>query len=205
MFIGGIRAEGVVSKAGMGDPHHEIIVSVKDQQLLLKTDGKVEALYPVSTSKFGIGDRLGSYATPLGRFFVRMKIGMGQPLGTVFRSRRPTGEVLKPNAPGRDPIVTRILWLEGTEAGNRNAFGRGIYIHGTPQESALGRPASYGCIRMRSKDVATLCDRVGTGAKVRIITDHLPERMGWSGFLNANRLVVANTRTPESSGEKEAE
>ena len=188
-----------------GDLHHEIIVSVKDQRLLLKTDGKPQAIYPVSTSRFGIGDRLGSYATPLGKFFVRMKIGMGQPLGAVFRSRRPTGEVLKPNAPGRDPIVTRILWLEGIEPANRNAFGRGIYIHGTPQESALGRPASYGCIRMRSKDVAVLCDRVGTGVTVRIINDHLPERSGWGGFLNPNGLVAANARTPESSGEQEAE
>jgi lipoprotein-anchoring transpeptidase ErfK/SrfK len=188
-----------------GDLHHEIIVSVKDQRLLLKTDGKPQAIYPVSTSRFGIGDRLGSYATPLGKFFVRMKIGMGQPLGAVFRSRRPTGEVLKPNAPGRDPIVTRILWLDGIEPANRNAFGRGIYIHGTPQESALGRPASYGCIRMRSKDVAVLCDRVGTGVTVRIINEHLPERSGWVGFLNPNGLVAANARTPESSGEQEAE
>ena len=187
------------------DLHHEIIVSVKDQRLLLKTDGKPQAIYPVSTSRFGIGDRLGSYATPLGKFFVRMKIGMGQPLGAVFRSRRPTGEVLKPNAPGRDPIVTRILWLDGIEPANRNAFGRGIYIHGTPQESALGRPASYGCIRMRSKDVAVLCDRVGTGVTVRIINEHLPEWSGWGGFLNPNGLVAANARTPESSGEQEAE
>jgi lipoprotein-anchoring transpeptidase ErfK/SrfK len=206
-LIGSLHAEGdqPALPTTSGDLNHEIIVSVKDQQLLLKTDGKVEALYPVSTSKFGIGDRLGSYATPLGKFFVRMKIGMGQPLGAVFRSRRPTGEVLKPNAPGRDPIVTRILWLEGTEPANRNAFGRGIYIHGTPQESALGRPASYGCIRMRSKDVAMLCDRVGTGVTVRIINDHLPERSGWGGFLNPNRLVAANARTPQSSGEQEAE
>ena len=204
---GTARAASVPGSSGAtpGDPRHEIIVSVKEQKLLLLTDGKPEASYPVSTSKFGIGDRLGSYATPLGKFFVRMKIGMGQPLGAVFRSRRPTGEVLRPNAPGRDPIVTRILWLDGVEPGNRNAYNRGIYIHGTPQESALGRPASYGCIRMRSKDVATLCDRVSTGATVRIITEHLPERTGWGGFLNANRLVAANTRVPESSGEKETE
>ena len=204
---GTARAASVPGSSGAtpGDPRHEIIVSVKEQKLLLLTDGKPEASYPVSTSKFGIGDRLGSYATPLGKFFVRMKIGMGQPLGAVFRSRRPTGEVLRPNAPGRDPIVTRILWLDGVEPGNRNAYNRGIYIHGTPQESALGRPASYGCIRMRSKDVATLCDRVSTGATVRIITEHLPERTGWGGFLNPNRLVAANTRVPESSGEKEAE
>ena len=206
ILIGALRAEGLPSTAtGNGDSHHEIIVSVKDQQLLLKTDGKAEAVYPVSTSKFGIGDRLGSYATPLGKFLVRMKIGMGKPLGTVFHSRVPTGEVLKPNAPGRDPIVTRILWLEGMEPGNRNAFNRGIYIHGTPQEKLLGRPASYGCIRMKSSDVAVLCDRVATGATVRIIPDHLPEHAGLGGFLNAHRLVAADARAPESAGQQEAE
>lgn len=188
-----------------GDLHHEIIVSVKDQQLMLKTDGKPEAIYPVSTSKFGIGDRLGSYATPLGKFFVKVKIGMGRPLGTVFRSRVPTGEILKPNAPGRDPIVTRILWLEGTEPWNRNAFNRGIYIHGTPQEKLIGRPASFGCIRMKSTDVIALCDKVATGAAVKIIPDHFPERAGLGGFLNTHRLVASNTRTPESPGEHEAE
>ena len=195
---GSLRAES--------DPHHEIVVSVKDQQLLLKTDGKPESVYPVSTSRFGIGDRFGSYATPLGKLFVKMKIGMGRPLGSVFRSRVPTGEILKPNAPGRDPIVTRILWLEGMESRNHNAFARGIYIHGTPQEKLLGRPASYGCIRMRSADVATLCDRVGTGALVTITSDHLPAREpSLKNFLNPNRLVAANTRSPQAPGEKQAE
>jgi lipoprotein-anchoring transpeptidase ErfK/SrfK len=181
------------------DTRHEIIVSVKDQQLLLKTDGKTEAIYPVSTSRFGIGDRFGSYATPLGKFLVRMKIGMGKPLGTVFHSRVPTGEVLKPNAPGRDPIVTRILWLEGEESGNRNAFNRGIYIHGTPQENLLGRPASFGCVRMRSADVAALCDRVSTGATVRIIPEHLPSKheSALMNFLNPHALVASHTRAPE--------
>jgi lipoprotein-anchoring transpeptidase ErfK/SrfK len=188
------------------DPRHEIVVSVKDQQLLLKTDGKPEAVYPVSTSRFGIGDRFGSYATPIGKFFVKMKIGMGRPLGSVFRSRVPTGEILKPNAPGRDPIVTRILWLEGMEPGNHNAFARGIYIHGTPQEKLLGRPASYGCIRMRSADVAILCDRVGTGAVVTILPDRLPGHEPFPrNILNANRLVAANTRAPQTSGEQETE
>lgn len=194
---GALRAEG--------DKHHEIIVSVKDQQLMLKTDGKPEAIYPVSTSKFGIGDRLGSYATPLGKFFVKVKIGMGRPLGTVFKSRVPTGEVLKPNAPGRDPIVSRILWLDGMEPCNRNAFNRGIYIHGTPQEKLIGRPASFGCIRMKSSDVIALCDKIATGAAVKIITDHFPERAGFGRHLNTHRLIAANTRTPESPGEREAE
>lgn len=186
----------------MSDSHHEIIVSVKDQQLLLKTDGKPESVYTISTSKFGIGDRLGSYMTPLGKLFVKAKIGMGLPLGSVFHSRRPTGEIIKPNAPGRDPIVTRILWLEGIEQGNSHAYNRGIYIHGTPQENALGRPASFGCIRMRSKDVVSLCDRIGIGVIVDIITEHLPTHESFlKSALNSNRLVAANTRTPETSGE----
>jgi len=183
------------------DQHHELIVSIRDQKLLLMTDGRPTALYPVSTSKFGIGDRFGSYATPIGRFQIRTKIGMGRPLGTVFKSRTPTGEILRPNAPGRDPIVTRILWLEGVEAGNRNALNRGIYIHGTPQEKTLGRPASYGCIRMKSSDVALLCQSVGVGATVRILPDHLPSTSvppGGFGFLNSNRLVAANSQ-PEQA------
>lgn len=207
-LIATLRAEGVLPVSPRSittvDTRHEIIVSVKDQQLLLKTDGKTEAVYPVSTSRFGIGDRFGSYATPLGKFLVRMKIGMGKPLGTVFHSRVPTGEVLKPNAPGRDPIVTRILWLEGEESGNRNAFNRGIYIHGTPQENLLGRPASFGCVRMRSADVAALCDRVSTGATVRIIPEHLPSRheSALMNFLNPHALVASHTRAPEHPGQQ---
>ena len=100
---------------------------------------------------------------------VASKIGDGAPLGEVFRGCRPTGEVLAPNAKGRDPIVTRILRLRGLEAQNAGAFGRGIYIHGTPQERLLGRPASFGCIRMRSRDVARLFDGVAVGAKVAIL------------------------------------
>jgi lipoprotein-anchoring transpeptidase ErfK/SrfK len=154
--------------AGCADTHHRLIVSVPDQKMLVLTDGKPVAVYPVSTSKFGTGDREGSYATPLGHLCVRTKIGDGAPLGTVFHSRKPTGEVLPPNAPGRDPIVTRIIWLDGLEPHNRNAFSRCIYIHGTPQESMIGIPASYGCIRMRSADVMRLYEMVGKGAHVEI-------------------------------------
>ncbi len=209
-LIGALYAEDLSSSNLIpgGDPHHEIIVSVKDQRLLLKTDGRNEAIYPVSTSKFGIGDRFGSFATPLGKFFIRVKIGMGQPLGAVFHSRKPTGEVIRPDAPGRDPIVTRILWLEGVEPGNRNAFNRGIYIHGTPQEKSLGHPASFGCIRMRSTDVAALCDRVGRGALVRIIPEHLPVHeslFSAFGFLNSHNLATSHSGMPESSGQQEAE
>ena len=160
----------VLLLSGCADTHHRLIVSIPDQKMLVLTDGKPAAIYPVSTSKFGAGDREGSYTTPLGHLCVRRKIGGGAPLGAVFHSRKPTGEVLPPNAPGRDPIVTRILWLDGLESHNRNAFNRCIYIHGTPQESMIGMPASYGCIRMKSSDVAKLYDVLGNGAHV-VITE----------------------------------
>ena len=104
------------------------------------------------------------------------KIGTNTPLGSVFKNRRPTGEVIQPNAPGRDPVVTRILWLSGTEPRNKNAFKRSIYIHGTPEEWRLGHPASFGCIRMASHDVADLYNRVGHGADVFVIRGSIQTR-----------------------------
>ena len=145
-----------------------IVVSVPDQTLALIDDGVVVARFPVSTSKFGLGDGSGSYATPLGTMAIASKIGGNAPLGAVFKSRKPTGEILPANAPGRDPIVTRILWLRGLEKQNARAFARDIYIHGTPEERLIGRPASYGCIRMRSRDVAQLFAAVGVGTKIEV-------------------------------------
>ena len=142
--------------------------------MALYKEGKRVASYPISTSKFGLGDQPGSNRTPIGKMEVARKIGGGQPMGMVFKGRRPTGEVLRPDAPGRDPIVTRILWLRGKEARTRNAYSRYIYIHGTPEERKIGRPASYGCIRMRSRDVARLYRQVGVGAKVEVTTKSLP-------------------------------
>jgi lipoprotein-anchoring transpeptidase ErfK/SrfK len=150
-----------------------IVVSVPDQTLALIDDGVVVARFPVSTSKFGLGDGSGSYATPLGTLAIASKIGGNAPLGTVFKSRKPTGEILRPNAPGRDPIVTRILWLRGLEKRNARAFTRNIYIHGTPEERLIGRPASYGCIRMRSRDVAQLFAAVGVGTKIEVANARL--------------------------------
>ena len=149
-------------------PATSILISVPDQKMAVVQDGMRIAEYPVSTSRYGVGDRFGSYATPLGQMEVADKIGQGLPLGTVFKSRHPTGEVLRPNAPGRDPIVTRILWLRGTESATRNAYARDIYIHGTPVERLIGRPVSYGCVRMRSCDVAELFVRVAIGTPVQI-------------------------------------
>lgn len=150
------------------DDASEILVSVRDQELLLVKEGKPVKAYPISTSKFGLGSQSGSSRTPLGRMEIAKKIGHGAPAGAVFKSRQRTGEVLTPNAPGRDPIVSRILWLTGREQHNRNTYGRYIYIHGTPEEYRIGQPASYGCIRMKSNDVIDLYNRVGVGADVKV-------------------------------------
>jgi lipoprotein-anchoring transpeptidase ErfK/SrfK len=152
-----------------------VIVSVSEQKLMLVQGGDQVALYPVSTSKFGLGDAWGRMTTPLGFLQVAQKIGDYAPVGGVFHNRRFTGEVLTPNAPGRDPITTRIIWLRGLEAANAHAFARCIYIHGTPQEKFIGRPASYGCIRMKSSDVAELYNRLTIGTLVQIVSDRLPK------------------------------
>jgi lipoprotein-anchoring transpeptidase ErfK/SrfK len=150
------------------DRRHQVIISIPEQRMALLEDGAPLATYPVSTSKFGLGDIPGSSGTPLGALEVAQKIGGGAPSGAVFKDRRRTGEIVAPDAPGRDPIVTRILWLRGKEAQNARAYSRFIYIHGTPEERNIGLPVSYGCIRMRSRDVIELFEIVGTGAKIVI-------------------------------------
>lgn len=150
-----------------------LLVSVADQELMLVQGGTATKRYKISTSRFGVGDACNSYRTPLGTLEVAQKIGENAPMGAVFKGRQRTGEVLRPNAAGRDPIVTRILWLRGLQETNRNAFERGIYIHGTPVEKMIGRPASYGCIRMRSRDVVDLFDRVPVGTKLKVTNSSL--------------------------------
>lgn len=150
------------------DEHHIVEVSVPQQRMAVYRDGVRIREYPVSTSKYGLGDEMGSYHTPLGAFRVAKKIGSDVPAGTVFKSRRPTGEILAPNAPGRDPIISRILWLKGTEPNNVNAYQRYIYIHGTPEERTIGTPTSYGCVRMKSTDIIDLFEVIGNGARVYI-------------------------------------
>lgn len=133
--------------------------------------------YRVSTAKNGLGEQSGSYCTPRGRHRIAEKIGAGQPLYAVFKARVPTGEVwsreLARDNPDRDWILTRILWLDGLEAGKNqggsvDTRSRYIYIHGTDEEHLIGTPASHGCIRMRNQDVAELFDLVEEGAEVRI-------------------------------------
>ena len=152
-----------------GDTRHVILISASDQRMVVLDRGIPVASYPVSTSKYGLGDGFGTYRTPEGMMKVRKKIGGSAPAGAVFKSRRATGEVLAVDAPGRDPVVTRILWLDGLEWKNRHAYERCIYIHGTPEERNIGIPVSYGCIRMRSRDVIELYDLVGVGARVKVV------------------------------------
>jgi hypothetical protein len=149
-----------------------IVIDLDKQELVFK--GKA---YSVSTSKRGAGELNGSLCTPRGRHIVRAKIGAGLPLGAVFVRRRPTGEVWTPELhaqyPGRDWILTRILWLSGCEPG-RNRLGevdtmrRYIYIHGTPDSAAMGTPGSIGCIRMRNRDIAELFELVPPYTPVEI-------------------------------------
>ena len=154
-----------------------IRVSLENQRLELLDDDTVLKAYPVSTSKNGAGESVDSFQTPRGRHVIRAKIGDGAPEGAVFRARRSTGEVysdeLARQDPDRDWVLTRILWLSGTEVG-RNRLGlvdtmrRYIYIHGTPYSDKLGQTASLGCIRMSNSDVTELYDLVPLGTVVDI-------------------------------------
>ncbi len=173
----------------------EVLISVADQKMAVLRDGGLIKKYRVSTSKFGTGDSMGSYKTPLGRLRVCDKIGGDLDAGTVIKHRQATGEIIAVNAPGRDPIVTRIIWLEGLDDCNRNARTRGIYIHGTPEESNIGKPVSWGCIRMRSQDVIELYDELPPGALVNIIPDRLPRLHKYEPPKPV--IIAENTASPE--------
>jgi lipoprotein-anchoring transpeptidase ErfK/SrfK len=173
------------------EPEVRLIISVRDQKLAVVVNGKIFRTYKISTSRYGEGDNFGSWQTPLGHLQVATKIGAAAPAGAVFHRRQPTGEILAANAPGRDPIISRIIWLRGTEEENKRAFQRCIYIHGTPQEEFLGRKASYGCIRMRSSDVIEIFNWVGIGTDVAVVEQ--PIRRAVKG-LGAGAMVARNER-----------
>jgi L,D-transpeptidase YbiS len=145
----------------------KIHISVKKQELTLKSGRKKLAAYPISTSRFGLGSEEGSLKTPRGRFRIAEKIGDGMPLGTVFKSRQPV-KATKKMLRDDDLVMTRILWLDGIDPGNANTYERFIYIHGTNHEGQIGEPASHGCIRMRNSDLVELFDRVGIDTPVMI-------------------------------------
>lgn len=180
----------LISSCAAPDTRHHLVVSTRDQKMALLDKNSLLAIYPVSTSKFGLGDWPGSRFTPLGQLQIAEKIGGNAPPGAVFKNRRRTGEILQPNAPGRDPIVTRILWLRGLEAQNAHAFSRDIYIHGTPEEWKIGSTASYGCIRMRSGDIIHLFDIVGVGAAVTIVNAPLASAV--PALVSAHSMSPSN-------------
>ncbi len=177
----------------------ELLISVAEQRLVVLHEGAVVGKFNVSTSRFGLGDSFGSYKTPLGRFKVCDKVGEDLPSGTVIKHRTATNEVLPVNAAGRDPIVTRVLWLDGLDEQNRNAKARGIYIHGTTEESKIGAPVSYGCIRMRSRDIIELFRHLQEGSQVAIIPGKLPKLRK---YVPAPPVIIAsNTPVPRVAPE----
>jgi len=167
------------------------IISIFHQRMYVISADKSFREYPISTSKYGIGDEINSYKTPTGLFRIHSKFGDGLKLGTVFKARQPTDEVVAPNTKDRDPIVTRIIWLEGLEPSNSHALERCIYIHGTPQERDLGRPSSFGCVRMASKDVAKVYEMLPEKSRVAIL-DELDK-----GTLKKLHYVEEEIRTGE--------
>ena len=155
-----------------------IEVSILEQTMTLFKQGSVIKTYIVSTATNGPGEENGSECTPRGLHQIRAKVGGTEPLNSVFVGRRPTGEIYTPelakNGIGRDWILTRILWLSGLEVGknrlgNVDTMRRYVYIHGTPDSVALGKPGSRGCVRMRNSDIVELFDSVPVGTKLMVI------------------------------------
>lgn len=156
------------------------MIEVDIAQQTLRFEGKS---YRISTAKNGIGQRIHSECTPIGSHVIAQKIGAGLPVGSVLVGRVPTGEIygqaLADAHPNRDWILTRILWLAGTQVGFNqgvdkdgvccDSHARYIYIHGTPDSEPMGVPCSHGCIRMTNHDVVELFDRVSVGTLVCIV------------------------------------
>ena len=155
-----------------------ITINIPSQELYLYgDDNHIVRQFRISSARNGVGQKNGSFCTPLGKHIIRARIGAGQPINAVFVGRRPTGEIYSPELgvryPGRDWILTRILWLSGCEPGfNRlgsvDTMRRYIYIHGSPDTVEMGRPGSIGCIRMNNRDLLDLFTRADPGTEVYI-------------------------------------
>ena len=160
----------------------QIIVSIAEQRLQLRENGKITMDVMVATAKNGPGEQSGSECTPRGKHIIRAKIGANCPINSVFVGRRPTGEIfsqqLMQKYPKRDWILSRIMWLSGLEVGmNRlgdvDSMRRYIYIHGTPDTEIVGYPNSHGCVRMKNVDVIQLFDKIRVGTSVLILEQQL--------------------------------
>lgn len=151
----------------------EIKVKISEQKLYLASGNKLIKDYSISTSKYGIGNKIGSNKTPLGLHRIASKIGRKARFGAIFKRRRNTGKIARINKGTGDFITTRILRLKGLQRGinkgkDIDSFRRCIYIHGTPEEKLIGKPASHGCIRMNNSDIIKLCSLVKRGMLVEI-------------------------------------
>ena len=159
-----------------------ITVDVSRQKLFLFENvpfenPKLIKMYPVSTSKYGVGNEENGMKTPLGTHFIAEKIGDGAKIGTIFELCESTGRIAEIYTHAtdieEDLITTRILWLKGivpgvNEGEGVDSYNRHIYIHGTPEEGLIGTPASNGCIRMKNKDIIELFDSIAEGTLVGI-------------------------------------
>jgi lipoprotein-anchoring transpeptidase ErfK/SrfK len=168
-------AREVQSQLALKPQDYAIVVSISEQKLYLIKQSKILKKYAISTSKYGVGNKEGSNKTPLGTHCIVSKIGRNARCGEIIKSRRRTGRIAKKNRRDRveDVITTRILRLKGLKPGINKGKGidsyrRCIYIHGTPVEDLIGKPASHGCIRMRNRDVIELFDLVARGTLVDI-------------------------------------
>lgn len=156
-------------------PHRRVVIDVSEQRARLMDGEKLIKIYPISTSANGVGCEFGSSKTPSGRLKIHKKIGSGEAIGTVFRSRIPSGEICTETPRSslwqsrEDLVLTRILWLEGLEPSNSNTLDRFVYLHGTNQEHLLGTPASHGCIRFSSQNIQELFELVEEGTEVVIL------------------------------------
>ena len=171
------HVHGLLKTSGAGDAPF-IIVDANDQRLYLFESNQLKFEFPVSTSAVGVGSEEGSNRTPLGLHRIAEKFGDGEPVGMIFKSRRPTGKLAtiqtRPIKGDGDDVTTRIMWLQGLQPGINEGKGvdshaRFIYIHGTPEEGLIGRPESHGCIRMNNKQVIELFNQVPVGTLVDII------------------------------------
>ena len=178
----------------------DIFISLPAQVLELYDGYQVQARYSVSTSENGGGESSGSFMTPRGRHVIRAKIGAGSPPNAVFVARRPTGEMWSPELssafPGRDWILTRILWLSGREPGcNRlgpvDTMRRYIYLHGSPDTAPMGKPGSHGCIRMRNDDIIALYDSVPPYTRVNIGDFFVVAALGSTSKLEIQALTAS--------------
>jgi len=156
---------------------HRLLVNIKQQQLFYYGDEKLLKQYPISSSEKGVGNLQDSYQTPLGLHQIKEKIGDGCEIYEVFIGRQPQGnffELQNSDIELPDDIISsRILWLDGLEAGinqggDVDTYQRYIYIHGTMDEDKIGQPVSHGCIRMLNKDIVELYSQLEIGCEVLI-------------------------------------